>query len=284
MSPLVTIAIPILNAMPYLRDSIQSVVNQTYKDWVMYLINDGSTDDSLSVMQEFAANDVRIKILDDGQNKGLIARLNQSTSLCRTKYFARMDADDIMYITRIEEQVRFMESHPEVDVCGTGIMRIDNENNIVGSRIRIGNVTIFEHPTVMGKTSWFKSNPYAEWAHRAEDFELWTRTRKSSKFIYIEKPLFFYREFGVPTLKKYYLSQKTIIQVALHYQKYDLSLLWCLRTAMLALLKICVNALFAVIGKMDVLILMRGNKNAPAEIALTNEDLLFSIKNKRVNN
>lgn len=104
---LVTITIPIYNAMSYLKDSIQSVINQTYKDWILYLINDGSSDDSLAVMREFAEKDSRIKIIDDGLNRGLIERLNGSIAMCETKYYARMDADDIMYVTRIEEQVNF---------------------------------------------------------------------------------------------------------------------------------------------------------------------------------
>ena len=99
LTPLVTIAIPVYNGMPYLRDTIQSVVNQTYSDWELYLINDGSTDDSLTIMQSFAMCDSRIHIISDGENHGLILRLNQSVSMCDTKYYARMDADDIMYIT-----------------------------------------------------------------------------------------------------------------------------------------------------------------------------------------
>ena len=85
---------------------------------MLYLINDGSTDNSLSIMQEFPSLDSRIKIIDDGENKGLITRLNQSVVMTSTKYYARMDADDIMYITRIEEQVNFLDSHPDVDVLG----------------------------------------------------------------------------------------------------------------------------------------------------------------------
>ena len=132
---LVTIAIPVYNGESYLRDAIQSVVNQTFQDWELYLINDGSTDNSLAIMQEYALNDIRIKVIDDGQNKGLVTRLNQSIETAIGKYYARMDADDIMYVTRIEEQVRFLESHPDVDVLGTSIMIIDNENNIVGSNL-----------------------------------------------------------------------------------------------------------------------------------------------------
>lgn len=276
-SPLVTIAIPIYNAMPYLRDAIQSVINQTYKDWVMFLINDGSTDGSLALMQEFAEKDNRILIYNDGQNRGLIARLNQSIKMCKTKYYARMDADDIMYIARIKEQIDFLESHPEVDVCGTSIMTIDSKNNIVGSGFTEGWVSSFIHPTVMGKTEWFNANCYADWAFRAEDFELWTRTSEQSIFYAIGKPLLFYREFGVPTFKKYYLSQKTVIIIAHHYKKYGKSFLWYIRTVNNAIIKIIINAFFAFIGNTDLLISMRRRKPIPIEQQLNTIDLNQSI-------
>ena len=148
---LVSIVIPVYNGEVYLRDAIQSVVNQTFQNWKWYLINDGSTDGSLVIMEKYALRDARIKVIDDGQNKGLVTRLNQSVEIAVGKYYARMDADDIMYITRIEEQVTFLESHPDVDVLGTSIMIIDNNNDIVGSDMYTGEVNSFIHPTVMGK-------------------------------------------------------------------------------------------------------------------------------------
>ena len=180
--PLVTIAIPIYNADKYIRDAIQSCINQTYQNWELLLMCDGSTDNSTVIAKEIANGDSRIKIIDDGQNRGLIARLNQSVEMCETKYYARMDADDIMCINRIEEQVKFMEEHAEVDVCGSSIMTIDNNNNIIGSSFNEGRVNSFIHPTVFGRTEWFRENPYANWALRAEDFELWIRTSGKSNF------------------------------------------------------------------------------------------------------
>lgn len=276
-TPVVTIAIPIYNGMPYLRDTIQSVLNQTYQDWILYLVNDGSTDGSLTLMKSFAKGDQRIHIINDGENHGLIQRLNQSISICRTKYYARMDADDIMYITRIEEQVKFLESHPEVDVCGSSIMTIDKNNNIIGSGYSKGKVSSFFHPTVMGKTEWFKANPYAKWALRAEDFELWTRSEESSVFCSIEKPLLFYREFGVPTFKKYYLSQITLIRIARRYVNYNKPVSWYFKIIISSYLKIAIGALLYITGKMDVLVSMRRRSSIPEKLKLKEEDLWTSI-------
>lgn len=276
-TPLVTIAIPIYNAERYLRNAIQSCINQTYKSWELLLMCDGSTDQSTVIAKEFADRDSRIKLIDDGQNRGLIARLNQSVDMCRTKYYARMDADDIMCINRLEEQVTFMEEHTEVDVCGSSIMTIDNNNVIIGSGFNNGKVYGFIHPTVMGRTRWFKANPYADWALRAEDFELWTRTSSRSNFYVIAKPLLFYREFGVPTFKKYYLSQRTIISVARRYKEYGKSFPWFIKLSIFSYVKIFINAFMALIGKMDLLVAMRRRVPVPEEFILKEIDVYKAV-------
>lgn len=276
-TPLVTIAIPIYNAERYLRNAIQSCINQTYKSWELLLMCDGSTDQSTVIAKEFADRDSRIKLIDDGQNRGLIARLNQSVDMCRTKYYARMDADDIMCINRLEEQVTFMEEHTEVDVCGSSIMTIDNNNVIIGSGFNNGKVYGFIHPTVMGRTRWFKANHYADWALRAEDFELWTRTSSRSNFYAIAKPLLFYREFGVPTFKKYYLSQRTVICVARHYKEYGKSFPWFIKLSIFSYVKIFINVFMALIGKMDLLVAMRRRVPVPEEFMLKEIDMYKAI-------
>lgn len=273
----VTIAIPIYNAERYLHDAIQSIVNQTYRSWVLYLINDGSSDNSLAIMQEYASRDSRIKIINDGENKGLVARLNQSIALAETKYYARMDADDIMYVTRIEEQVRFLEEHPDVDVLGTSIMTIDDDNKIVGSGFCEGRVNGFIHPTVMGHTTWFKSNPYSMWAVRAEDTELWIRTAAESKFWALGKPLLFYREFGVPTLSKTLQSQRTVLRIFSRYKEYKRSIGWFFKNSLITIAKMVVYVFFAVIGQTDYIVKRRGRVPVPVENRLNDLDLQDSI-------
>lgn len=277
MEPLVTIAIPIYNAGPYLAYCIQSVINQTYKNWKLLLVCDGSTDNSTIIANEFANKDSRIEVVDDGVNRGLIYRLNQSIQMSSTKYYARMDADDIMYVTRIEEQVHYMEEHPEVDVVGTSIMTIDNENNIVGSGFNEGIVSGFIHPTVMGRTEWFKTNPYSDWAQRAEDYELWTRTCSKSTFRAIGKSLLFYREFGIPTFNKYYLSQLTLLKVFSRYRSYGKPFSWFFSNMIRTYLKIIVYYLFEKIGKLDYLVGKRNRVPVPKELRLSKVELETSI-------
>lgn len=277
MNTCVSIAIPIYNAEDYLAFAIHSVINQTYKDWQLLLMCDGSTDNSTAIANEYAEKDSRIKVVDDGINRGLVYRLNQSVQMSSSKYYARMDADDIMYVTRIEEQVRYLEEHPEVDVVGASIMTIDNENNIIGSGYSEGKVSGFVHPTVMGKTEWFKTNPYSDWALRAEDTELWTRTCGKSVFHAIGKPLLFYREFGVPTFRKYYLSQLTLLKIFRRYTTYEKPFIWFVSNTFKTYLKIIVYYLFDKVGKLDYLISKRGRIPVPRDLQLSKKDLEESI-------
>lgn len=278
MEILVTIAIPIYNAELYLRDAIQSCINQTYKNWELLLICDGSTDNSTSIAIEMAKHDNRIKVMDDNKNRGLISRLNESILLARGQYYARMDADDIMYVTRIEEQVNYFKEHPNADVVGTSIMTIDNNNKIIGSGLCEGNVKGFVHPTVMGKTEWFRANPYAEWALRVEDKELWYRTSSKSNFHAIGKPLLFYREFGMPTVYKYIQSQITFFKIIYRYNIYEKKISWVIKKSTLTLVKILIYIVFSFIGKVDFLIGKRKRIIIPSEKRLNDLDLRQSIK------
>lgn len=274
----VTIAIPIYNAESYLSFAIQSVVNQTYKNWELLLMEDGSTDSSVEIARQYAEKDERIRVVEDGVNRGLIYRLNESIKMANGKYYARMDADDIMTVDRIEKELLYLQEHPEVDVVGSSIMTIDNKSNIIGSGYNFGKVASFIHPTVMGKTEWFRANPYAEWALRAEDTELWLRTCSKSCFHAIGEPLLFYREFGVPTFKKYYLTQKTIVKIAGRYKEYGKSFFWFTKLATLSYAKIIINAIMVLIGNMNLLVAMRRRVRVPNELLLTDIDLNKAVK------
>ena len=276
--PLVTIAIPIYNAEKFLQYAVLSVLNQTYTNWELLLMEDGSTDSTLPICCEYVKRDKRISLIRDGINRGLIYRLNESIQLAKGKYYARMDADDIMYISRLEEQVKYLEEHPVVDVVGASIMTIDNNNNIIGSGYEHGSVCDFTHPTVMGRTEWFKANPYADWALRAEDFELWTRTDRKSTFRAIGKPLLFYREFGVPTFRKYYLSQLTLLKIFRNYRSYGKPFSWFCMNSIKTCLKICAYYMFDKFGKLDVLIAKRGRTPVPEDLKLSKSNLEDSIK------
>ena len=107
----VTIAIPFYNAEKYLAQAIDSVVWQTYHNWELLLIDDGSTDRSLEIAKEYVLKDKRIKIFSDGDNKNLGYRLNQIPNLVDTLYLARMDADDLMDADRLKIQLDYLKNN-----------------------------------------------------------------------------------------------------------------------------------------------------------------------------
>ena len=134
---MVTIGLPFYNAEKYLALAIESVLQQTYTDWELLLLDDGSTDNSLSIAQSYAQKDSRIKVISDGKNKNLATRLNELPSLAQGLYLARMDADDIMLPARIERQLAVLKAHPEIDVLGTNAYIINDENAVTSTRYPI---------------------------------------------------------------------------------------------------------------------------------------------------
>ncbi|ENV47591.1 hypothetical protein P255_01950 [Acinetobacter brisouii CIP 110357] len=223
----ISIGIPFLNAQAYLADAINSILVQSYQDWELILIDDGSIDKSLAIAKSFAQKDSRIHVISDGQNKRLPARLNQIVKEASGEYIARMDADDIVSPQRLELQVDFLKAHPEIDLVSTGILSLKNDLTLVGYRGTINPKTIsiadaimgttgIIHASVMAKKDWFLRNPYNENNRLAEDYELWLMAylKNDLKVGFIEKPLYYYREDQSIQLKKLltaYDSQVDII-------------------------------------------------------------------------
>ena len=278
MVPIVTIAIPIYNAAPFLAAAIQSCMNQTFRNWELLLMEDGSTDDSLRIAQRFADADHRIRVVSDGENKGLVHRLNQSVSMAKGIYYARMDADDIMAVNRLEKQVAFLDAHAAVDVVGSSIMIIDAQNHIVGSGYARGKVESFFHPTITGRTLWFREHPYASWATRAEDFELWTRTSGSSQFHALETPLLFYREFGVPSFQKTCRSLRTLLAIFGKYKQYHKPFSWFVKHSLITYAKLFAYAGCAAVGRLDFIVKRRKRVKVPAHLCLHPVDLAASLQ------
>jgi glycosyltransferase involved in cell wall biosynthesis len=210
---LISVGIPFFNAEKFLSKAIESVISQSYDNWELLLLDDGSNDGSLEIAKRFEQHDNRVKVFSDGKNKGLGARLNELATLSNGEYIARMDADDIMHPIRLETQVQILKDNPNIDVLGTNAYVVDENDLVFGIRYRhqsgLIKVENFIHPTIMGKKQWFLDNPYDEKAIRIEDAELWFRTKSKSKFMITKEPLLFYREFGGDYYKKYFLANSS---------------------------------------------------------------------------
>jgi glycosyltransferase involved in cell wall biosynthesis len=223
MEVLVTIGLPFYNDRSTLELAIKSVFAQTYQNWELILVDDGSTDGSLNIAKKIT--DKRVRLISDGENKGLIFRLNQIVSLAKGKYLARMDADDLMQSTRIEKQVEYLVTNPDVDLVDTGTYSIYRDGTPKGKRFlndintdakQVIKHALLLHASLTGKTSWFVKNPYDEEYVRAEDYELWCRTFRYSEFRRIKEPLYIVRE-GKINLKNYLKSSQTTRKIVKKY-------------------------------------------------------------------
>lgn len=209
VTPKISVIMPVYNAEKYLKQSIESILNQTYKDFEFIIINDGSTDDSLNIIYEYAKKDNKIKVITR-ENKGLVYSLNEGISYSKGEYIARMDADDISLNERLEKQINFFEKNQQIDILGSMAELIgDNEllekesinykwiNVELDAKDDLEKVFLeccaIPHPSVMMKKKFLiKIGGYLE--QDTEDYNLWLRAIKSGyKIAKINEKLIQYR-------------------------------------------------------------------------------------------
>src|SRR5690349_12648910 len=122
----------VYNGARYLREAVESVLNQSFQDFEFLVINDGSTDHTREIILSY--DDSRIRLVDNRQNRGQTASLNLGLQLAQGDLIARQDADDISEPERLARQVLFLEDHSEVALLGTGYAKIDSHGNVTGIR------------------------------------------------------------------------------------------------------------------------------------------------------
>ncbi len=204
-SPLVSVVLPLYNSSKFILDSVNSILNQTYTNFELIIIDDCSTDDSYDIVNRI--NDNRIKLIKNQTNLGLNKTLNYGISLARGKYIARMDHDDISLPQRFEIQVNFLEKNNDYILIGCNCDTINNYGDI----IRKADISSFDdaylksilffacpfvHPSIMIRKSVLDnySIAYNEEIKQAEDYVLYCSIAKYGKFYSTPEVLFHYRE------------------------------------------------------------------------------------------
>jgi glycosyltransferase involved in cell wall biosynthesis len=196
MNKKISVVMPVYNGEAYLKDSIESILNQTYTNFEFIIINDGSKDSTGAIIREYMRKDNRI-ILLERENKGLIKSLNEGLALANGKYIVRMDADDISDKERFRKQLNFFSYNKDVDILGSYIKIFGNEeraNKIEAwfnqkwkkedMLTRSLEGSIIAHPTAMIKKSVFnKLVGYSNKYSRLEDDDLWVRAIKEGYVI-----------------------------------------------------------------------------------------------------
>lgn len=285
----ISIAIPFYNAEKYLAGAIRSVFAQTYQEWELILIDDGSTDNSLKIAQ--SVDDPRVRVISDGINKKLAERLNEITNLANYDYIARMDADDLMSPMRLEIQFNILKDDPEVDVVSTGMFSISNYNKLLGYRGSDFDNISFEqlirkergilHASLLARKSWYVRNKYNPSIPTGQDVDLWLRSSKNQdlKIKSISNPLYLYREEINVSLKKMLRAYKVERE---HYSKYIDDKLYKYYFLINSLLKSFIICFMDKLGLLKLLLKRRNNSKISTECLNEYSKILLVINNTKV--
>ncbi|MCE9679178.1 glycosyltransferase [Shewanella sp. AS1] len=203
---MITIGLPVYNNEEDLLDTLRSIFSQTYEDWRLIAVDDGSQDSSLDILMSI--NDPRVKVYHDGENKKLAHRLNEINERAQTEYIVRMDSGDMCSPIRIDRQLSFIREYG-FNIVSSEMAVIDSNNRVLNFRrapnheITLKNYlkygSTIGHPTIITKSSWSKNNIYSTRNRRTEDYELWVRAISSGELserdhARLSEPLYFYRD------------------------------------------------------------------------------------------
>lgn len=201
MMPQVTVLMPVYNTAPYLREAIDSILNQTFADFEFLIIDDASTDGSIEIVKSY--DDPRIRFFEKPGNTGYTNSLNMGLETARGEYIARMDSDDISLPERLAKQVSFMNAHPEVGMCGSWIQTFDKtslkiiqypiSHECISSKLFFSNQ--FAHPSVFirKKIILEKNLSYDYQMEPTEDYDLWVRLARLTCLANLPEVLVLYR-------------------------------------------------------------------------------------------
>jgi glycosyltransferase involved in cell wall biosynthesis len=206
--PTVTVIMPIYNAAAHVREATESILSQTFADFELLAVDDGSSDDSASLLRGYG--DPRLRVERNERNLGLVATLNRAVGRAKGRYIARMDADDVSLPTRLAEQVAYLESHPDVSGVSAAYEFIDEEGRrlpvdygllrpvgpaLLRWSLHFG--TFFCHPASMLRREVFENTGGydPDFAH-AEDYELWLRATTRFRLDNLPRVLLRYRVHG----------------------------------------------------------------------------------------
>ncbi len=203
-----TVILPFYNNEKYIVKSLSSILNQSYNNWKLILVDDCSSDNSLKIAKNFLRKKKIPKkkyfFILNRKNLGITKSLNKALKVCRSKYIARADADDFYHRDRFKIQLDYLNKNNEIDVVGSAANIVDTNDRIV-EKINMPNLdkeikkklifrNTFFHSSIIAKLDFFKKNKfYNENYKNAQDYDLWLRAHKVSKYSNINKHLVFYR-------------------------------------------------------------------------------------------
>jgi len=223
-NPKVTVLMSVYNGEKYLREAIESILNQTFKDFEFLIINDGSTDRTAEILQSY--DDPRIKIINNEKNIGLTKSLNKGLKMARGEYIARMDADDISMPERLEKEVDFLETHRDYAVVGTFVKILNEHSGVIrllDRPVEYAQIREFfrrdnciAHGSAMiRKNCILDVGFYDESMERSQDYDLWLRLSEKYRLANIPEYLYIWRNHNENIEAKYMDEQKIFVVLAM---------------------------------------------------------------------
>ncbi len=202
--PLVSVVMPVFNGERFIAKAIESILNQTLKNFEFIIVNDASTDKSLEIISKYKKKDQRIRLIDNKRNIHMSLSLNLGINQAKSDLIARMDQDDIAFPNRLKIEHTFMKSHPKVAIVGSDIVTIDQFDQVTGKRTyqtksdslkkTMLRYSPFAHPTVMMRKKVFEQmGGFDPEMVPCEDTEFWFRLGSKHEFASIPNFLLKYR-------------------------------------------------------------------------------------------
>lgn len=230
--PLVSVLLPVYNCEEYLEETLNSLSIQTYDNFEIIAINDGSTDGSLAILERYAARDPRCKITSQ-KNRGLVATLNRAAELASGEFLARIDGDDLALKRRFELQVQELLNHPDAVLCASAfdVMNEDGEilyhDTVPSLNDDILNALYIRNPIAHGsimmrREAFFLAGQYSADCGPTEDYHLWARMVKLGQVRVLNNSLFRWRvnPVGITSTQSIVMSE---------YMRMNLDIYWSSR-------------------------------------------------------
>jgi len=230
-SPSLSVILPVWNAQSFLVDAISSVLLQTFEDFELLVLDDGSDDNSVKICQQFA--DSRIRLVLHSERQGIVKTLNHGISIAAGEYIARVDSDDVAVESRFEKQIQFLESHRDYGLVGSWMKTFGERKTtwkypVGDNAIRLAMLfnNPFGHPSVMFRRNWQHGSPgyYKDEFAYAEDFEYWVRISALWKCENLPEALTLYRTHSGQSTKSDALGRAECVQRIVDLQHHALGL------------------------------------------------------------
>ena len=225
--PAVSVLMPVYNAERFVGETVQSILDQTFGDFEFNIVNDGSTDGTLDVLESYARQDDRIRLVSR-ENRGYIASVNEVLDMARAPLLARIDGDDTAMPERFEKQVAFLEANPDVVAVGSAATIIDEDGEVMGAfdvpltheqieaQHLSGNSSI-HHPSVMMRHEAVRAaGPYRDEYHGCDDYDLWLRLGEQGRLANLPDRLLIKRQLMTGVVCTMYEGQSERIGRLLH--------------------------------------------------------------------